>query len=257
MTNAIRILFVSDEVTPFAKHSEVADLVRTLPEKIQEAGDYEARIMMPRYGSISERKNRLHEVIRLSGTDIPIDGGTETLKVKVASIPGIRLQVYFMDNSRFFKRKGIYADKQGQAFEDNPERALFFSRAALETIRNLGWEPDIVHAFGWASAPIPMLLRTEYAKEGLFEGTKTVYTPNDAELEATFSPAFAKAMGLPEDEALLNRRFDEVGSTYADLVVYPPSGEAPTDAAQLSADPDEMTEQAIALYDQVLSGVPA
>src|SRR5690554_2200332 len=125
MANPTRVLFVSGEVTPFAKVSDLADLVRQLPEKLQESGDFEVRIMMPRYGTISERRNRLHEVIRLSGAEIPMGEASETLKVKVASIPGIRLQVYFMDNRAYFKRKGVFGDKQGHDFEDNAERALF------------------------------------------------------------------------------------------------------------------------------------
>ena len=102
---------------------------------------------MPRYGTVSERRNRLHEVIRLSGSEITLGDHTETLRVKVASIPGIRLQVYFMDNDFYFKRKGIYRDRQGNLFADNLERSAFYARAVIRTIRNLGWQPDLVHAF--------------------------------------------------------------------------------------------------------------
>ena len=130
----MRILYVSEEVAPFVCQSEIADLVRMLPEQLQERGDCEVRIMMPRYGLISERRNRLHEVIRLSGTAIQAGERTETLKVKVASIPGIRLQVYFMDNAHFFKRKGVHADQEGKTFEDNGQRALFFASSVFETI---------------------------------------------------------------------------------------------------------------------------
>ena len=159
MANAMRVLFISGEVAPFTKESSVANLARKLPEFVHDTGEFETRIMMPRYGIISERRNRLHEVIRLSGREIPMGDASHTLKVKVASIPGIRLQVYFMDSVHYFKRKGIVADRDGKLFEDNAERSLFFGRSALETIRNLGWRPDVVHAFGWISGLVPWLLK--------------------------------------------------------------------------------------------------
>ena len=258
MANPTRILFISGEVTPFAKQSEVAHLVRTLPEKLQERENHEARIMMPRYGLISERRNRLHEVIRLSGTDVPMGDEQETLKVKVASIPGVRLQVYFMDNTRYFKRKGIYTDKQGKRFSDNPQRALFFARATLETIGNLGWGPDVVHAFGWMSALVPLLLRTEYAEHPLFENVKSVFTPNLEMPGDRFAAGQPAALGLPADAELEDVDFDEIGTRYADGILYPPSDDAATGVhGQFSANEDEQAEQAAALYDQILSSVPA
>ena len=130
--------------------------------------------MMPRYGTISERRNRLHEVIRLCGTSVPMGKSAQNLKVKVASIPGIRLQVYFMDNAHFFKRKGLHHDKQGNIFADNPERSLFFGRSVIETVRKLRWEPDIVHAVGWISGLLPYLLSSEYADEPLFKNSRVV-----------------------------------------------------------------------------------
>ncbi len=140
----MRILFISGEVAPFSEKSELASVVRSLPESLHESGKFETRIMMPRYGTVSERRNRLHEVIRLSGSEIMLGDRTETLRVKVASIPGIRLQVYFMDNDFYFKRKGIFADKQGKLFEDNLERSAFYARSVIRTIRNLGWQPDLI-----------------------------------------------------------------------------------------------------------------
>ena len=250
----MRILFVSDEVEPFSTASITAKLARHLPEQLQESGDYEVRIMMPRYGTISERKNRLHEVIRLSGTEIDMVERTETLKVKVASIPGIRLQVYFMDNNHYFKRKGVYTNKQGDAFEDNIERALFFGRASLETIRNLGWVPDVVHGFGWLSGFVPMLLRTEFAGDPMFENVKIVYTPGDADLGVAISEKQASDFHF---DAEAGREPSDVGTSYADAAVYSAARVNPGEGFHLSDDMQENVESLRAAYDQVMNEVAA
>ncbi len=257
MANPTRVLFVSGEVSPFAKVSELADLVRLLPEKLQESGDYEVRIMMPRYGMISERRNRLHEVIRLSGTEVPMGEQTETLKVKVASIPGIRLQVYFMDNRAYFKRKGVFGEKVGKDFDDNAERALFFARAALETIKNLGWRPDVVHAFGTMSGLVPFLLRTEYASEPLFEEARIVYTPGSQEVEATFPNTLEMAVDLPDGVELADRHVDDIGLSFADLSAHVAGHANGNGSAAFPADPDDVIEFARGLYDQVLNSIAA
>jgi starch synthase len=256
MANPTRILFVSGEVAPFAKHSGIADLVRTLPEKLQETNAYEIRIMMPRYGNVSERRNRLHEVIRLSGTEVPMGESRETLKVKVASIPGIRLQVYFMDNNRYFKRKGIYGDKAGKTFEDNPARALFFARSALATIRNLGWAPDVVHGFGWMSSLVPFLLRTEYANDPLFNSAKVIFTPGDSEVDDQFSVDTAQAVGLTGAGEVVGRSLSSVALHYADAAIYQPNSQE-TGQERFSTDPVRIMEQVTALYDQALTGIAA
>lgn len=256
MANLTRILFISGEVAPFAGESDIARIVRKLPEKLQETNGYEMRIMMPRYGNISERRNRLHEVIRLSGAEVTMGDEKETLRVKVASIPGIRLQVYFMDNNRFFKRKGVFHDKQGKNFDDNPQRALFFAHATLETIRNLGWTPDIVHAFGSMSALVPVLLRTTYAEDPLFQNAKIIFTPREIPTEPSVT-------GLPDSMQidsvdLAGRRLSEVAPEYADAVIYPPGPEGNTNGElRMNSDSEEMVKQVALLYDQVLSGVLA
>ncbi len=251
----MRTLFVSGEVAPFTHASELSQLARTLPEHLHETGDFETRIMMPRYGIVSERRNRLHEVIRLSGAEIPMGDEIETLKVKVASIPGIRLQVYFMDNNRYFKRKGIFADKQGKLFADNLERALFFSRGVLETIRKLGWSPDVVHAFGWISGLTPLLLRTEYATDPLFENVKIVYTPETVGFEARFTAEQSAHLGLPEET--VDRSPVDIGLHFADAVIYPPSLAPANGAPQFGEEAEEMCAKAASLYEQVSNGVPA
>lgn len=241
----MRILFVAGEVEPFVKVSDTATLVRTLPEHLQETSDYESRIMMPRYGTISERRNRLHEVIRLSGTEIPMGDSSETLKVKVASIPGIRLQVYFMDNVHFFKRKGVHADKQGKLFDDNAERALFFGRSVIETLRKLMWKPDIIHAFGWISGLLPLLVQTEYADEDLFENTKVIYTPDGIDADALLTGDLVDAMDLSVNGEATGLDVSQIGLHYADATI------APSDDLEV----DELTQQAVALYETMLNEV--
>lgn len=258
MAHPTRILYVAGEVEPFAQLTDVASLARLLPEQLQETGDFEARIMMPRYGTISERKNRLHEVIRLSGTEIPMGSDSQTLKVKVASIPGIRLQVYFMDNNHFFKRKGLHTDKQGHLFEDNPERALFFGRSVLETLRKLRWSPDIIHAFGWISGFLPLLLATEYADDPLFADTRIIYTPCCTETEATVSTSFVEEMQLPVNGEVTGLALPEIGVKFADLPAFLSEHQAAQpEAFQLNPNQAELAQQAISLYDRVCSEVAA
>lgn len=257
MANSVRILFVSDEVEPFSRSSATASLVRMLPELLQDTGEFELRIMMPRYGTISERKNRLHEVIRLSGTEIEMGSRKETLKVKVASIPGIRLQVYFMDNAHYFKRKGVYASKQGDPFVDNAERALFFARASLETIHNLGWGPDVVHAFGWMSGFVPMMLRTEYAGASLFENAKVVFTPNEVDVPSVLTEDLASTFSAHDASEIEGLSPLEVGVRYADSTIYP-LGQGPSGSVlQFSDDADANLTLVRSIYEQVLSEVAA
>ncbi len=256
MADAMRVLFISGEVAPFTEENEISWLVRHLPEQVHETGDFETRIMMPRYGIISERRNRLHEVIRLSGTEVEMGTERHTLKVKVASIPGIRLQVYFMDNNHYFKRKGIIADREGKYFTDNGERALFFGRAGLETIRNLGWAPDIVHAFGWTSAFVPLLLKTEFGTDPLFADTKTVYTPDSVDPKAIFDEQTVTTFGLETDPEVVGGTLCEAGMAYADAVAYPPHIDPPSDAIpQFTMDLDQVRELGCEMYEQVGSGV--
>ncbi len=256
MAQSKRILFISGEVTPFAEVSEIAGLARSLPEHIQEAGDYEARITMPRYGTINERRNQLHEVIRLSGTDVSMGDATETLTVKVASLPDIRLQVYFMDHDDYFGRSAIAADDDGVPFEDNAKRALFFDRAVLNTIGKLRWGPDVIHAFGWVSGLIPLLLNSEYAGNELLGSAKVIYTPDTVDTTTTLDADFLEAQGLPTDD-LDGVTLAEAGAHFADAVVYPPSL-APVDGhPQFEGDEAARAEQLHALYDEMLSEVPA
>ena len=249
MATPTRILLVSSEVAPYTDRSALSDLVRRLPEQLQEEGDYDVRIMMPRYGTISERKNRLHEVIRLSGTDVRMRGEQTTLKVKVASIPGARLQVYFMDSKTYFKRKGIYAGRDGAAFEDNVERALFFGRSVVNTLEKLRWAPDVLHAFGSMSGLLPMVLRREKADAELFQNTSILYTPDAEPVGAELAAPTLEQLQLELDESLVGGDLVAAGTHYADAFVDVPGGAAGAGALRLELD-EALGEQAHKIYAQ-------
>ena len=244
---------MSSEVQPFVPTSEIASIARHLPQKLHDLGGYEVRIMMPRYGTISERRNRLHEVIRLSGTPIKMGKKSEVLKVKVASIPGIRLQVYFMDNVHFFKRKGLHQDKQGVIFEDNVARSLFFSRAVAQTIVKFGWKPDVVHAMGWVSGCLPMLLADEEAYDGFFKGTRVIYTPDSVDAQAALTDDLISTLSIPTNGEDSGLSLCDAGVKYADATAFPSSIDPGNQSGangyiQFSEDVEPMTQEAIALY---------
>ncbi len=171
----LRILYVATEINPFLQTSEVADFVRKLPQAMQERG-MEIRILVPRFGLINERKNRLHEVVRLSGINIAVGDEEKPLVIKVASIPNAKLQVYFIDNEDYFHRKSVFFDKDNQFHPDNDERAVFFCKGVLETVKKLGWAPDIIHCNDWMTSLIPMYIKTTYRNDPTFKTTKTVFT---------------------------------------------------------------------------------
>lgn len=170
-----KILFVSQEIEPYLKETEMSKVGRFLPQGIQERGK-EVRAFMPRFGLVNERRHQLHEVIRLSGLNLVVNDLDHPLIIKVASIQAARMQVYFIDNEEFFKRKATFQDKSGKMFEDNDERAIFFVRGVLETVKKLGWSPDIIHCHGWMTSILPTYLKTFYNDDPLFSDTKTVYS---------------------------------------------------------------------------------
>ncbi len=261
MASSHRLLYVAGALAPFTDHSPLASLTRSLPEHVQKAGDFEVRIMMPCYGDIDERKHSLHEVIRLSDTDVPMGADTESVSVKVASVPDVQLQVYFMDHDGYFGRAGYATDGDGNAFEDNADRALFFNRSVLETLRELRWGPDLIHGFGWISGLLPSLLSTTYADDDLLGTTKSVFTPGGQAPETPLHASFADTMNLPLD-GNAGATLSEIGHTYADATILPPN-EAQTngvqagEASRFRADTEPRTKQAVALYDQMLGEVPA
>ena len=174
-----KVLFVHQEITPYLDENPISLVGRNLPEGIQMKGK-EIRIFMPRFGSINERRNQLHEVIRLSGMNLIINDTDHPLIIKVASIQKARMQIYFIDNDDFFtKRKSTITDKDGVFFEDNDDRTVFFSRGVIETIRKLNWSPDIIHCHGWMSALIPIYIKKAFRDNPLFNESKIVYSLYD------------------------------------------------------------------------------
>ena len=171
--NKAKILFISQEMTPYLPESEISLISRNLPQGIQELGK-EIRTFMPRYGKINERRHQLHEVIRLSGMNLIIDDTDHPLIIKVASIQQARMQVYFIDNEDFFHRKFVHTDEDGNFFSDNDERMIFFARGVIETVKKLRWTPDIIHCHGWFTSFIPMLIKKVYADDTFFQDAKIV-----------------------------------------------------------------------------------
>ena len=168
-----RVLFVNSEIFPYLPESDIANIGRYLPQGIQERKK-EIRSFMPRYGCINERKNQLHEVIRLSGMNIVINDVDRPLVIKVASISAARMQVYFIDNEDYFHRKSVYCDENGEFFKDNGERAIFFARGVLETVKKLRWAPDVIHCQGWISHVLPLYLKKAYIDDPIFSNSKIV-----------------------------------------------------------------------------------
>lgn len=222
----LKVLYISSEINPFLNTSEVADYVRRIPQAMQERG-MEIRILVPKFGLINERKNRLHEVVRLSGINISVGDEEKPLTIKVASVPNAKLQVYFIDNEDYFQRKSVFRDNNDQFYADNDERAIFFCKGALETIKKLGWSPDIVHCNDWMTSLIPMYLKTTYKNDPVFKETKSVFTVYDTHFDHTFGEDIVeKARMLDIDDEMLAplrsrdyQGFISLATQYADIVV--------------------------------------
>ena len=170
---ASKILYVCQEITPYLPETEGSRLCRALTQAMQERGN-EIRTFMPRYGCINERRHQLHEVIRLSGMNLIIDDNDHQLIIKVASIPAARVQIYFIDNDDYFSRKAVLTDGADNYFQDNDERAIFFARGVLETVKKLRWTPTVVHCHGWFTAVIPVYLKRIFADDPIFRDVKVV-----------------------------------------------------------------------------------
>lgn len=168
-----RILYVSSEVVPYLAENEVSLQSYEFPKMINNLGG-QIRIFMPRYGNINERRHQLHEVIRLSGMNLVVNDMDMPLIIKVASIPKERIQVYFIDNDEYFKRKATFTDEEGSLFPDNDERAIFFAKGVVETVKKLNWVPDVIHVQGWLAALLPVYLKQFYKNEGIFADTKII-----------------------------------------------------------------------------------
>ncbi len=196
MKETKKILFVNSEITPYLPETTISSVGRYLPQGIQESGK-EIRSFMPRYGNINERRNQLHEVIRLSGMNIVVNDIDRPLIIKVASISSARMQVYFIDNEDYFHRKFVYAGEDGKFFEDNDERAIFFARGVLETVKKLRWKPDIIHCQGWMSHVLPVYLKKVYKDDPIFTDCKVVLSLYDEIAQETFAADMKAKMTLP------------------------------------------------------------
>lgn len=251
-----RVLFVTQEMEPYSLASDIASLLRKLTQYVNDKG-FEIRILMPRFGTINERRHRLHEVVRLSGMNIIVDDEDYPLIIKVASLPGARIQVYFLDNDEFFKRKQIFQDSDGKAFADNSERAVFFCKGVIETVKKFGWAPDIVHCHGWMTSMVPAFLRTVYKNDPIFNDSKIIYSPYTHEIDPELSSDFiekASINGMDSEELAPFHDGDtlhlQAGAiSFADAV-YLGSPELPS-SAQAAVDQAVKDEKPVLQYAEV------
>ena len=221
-----RVLFISQEITPYLCETEISTRCRNLPQGIMEKGK-DIRIFMPKYGCINERRNQLHEVIRLSGMNMILDNLDYPLIIKVASLQPIRMQVYFIENEDYFPKKTFMHELDGEEFEFHDERAIFFCRGVLETVRKLGWAPNVVHCHGWMSALVPMYLKKAFAEDPIFDNTKVVYSVYDQESNVEIDNDMARKSiitGVSEDDVeLINTAsvdtLHKLAIKYADAVI--------------------------------------
>ena len=194
-----RILYISSELTPYLPETEVSKMAFEVPKEMHHQGA-QIRMFMPRFGVINERRHQLHEVIRLSGMNLIINDMDMPLIIKVASVPKERMQVYFIDNEEYFRRKAVFTDEDGNLFPDNDERAIFFAKGVVETVKKLNWAPDIIHVHGWMASLLPLYLREYYKNDPLFKDSKIVTSAFDY-----------KTQGVLSKEELVDKiKFDQI-----------------------------------------------
>lgn len=222
-----RILYINQEITPFVPESELSTIGTMALHNLQDAG-FEIRTFMPKWGTINERRGQLHEVIRLSGMNLIIDDTDHPLIIKVASIAQTRIQVYFIDNDDYFSKRQMTADEKGEDYSDNGERAIFFARGVLETVKKLRWVPDIIHVQGWMGAVVPLYIKTAYHEEPSFANTKVVTSLFTRSFKSDLDTNFKKCIEFREAKADLLKKykdnfdFEELGKLaidYSDGVI--------------------------------------
>lgn len=269
---AKKVLFINQEITPYVPDSEMARLGRQIPQTIQEKG-YEIRTFMPKWGNVNERRGQLHEVIRLSRMMLIIDETDHPLIIKVASIPSTRIQVYFIDNEDFFTKRLMGRDENGKEYDDNGERAIFFARGVLETVKKLRWTPDIIHCQGWMCSAIPLYIKTAYAEEPCFANTKIITSlfseklSNDLgsnfrqsivfrDVKASLLDKYSKDFGFNDFEKLAIDYSDGIvnagGSVNAELMKYAEDKGLPT---MTHPDGDNLFDAYDGFYDRVYGDV--
>lgn len=221
-----RILYVTTEMIPYFSENPMSVQSLKIPKAMSDRGA-DVRIFMPRFGIINERRHQLHEVIRLSGMNLIINDMDQPLIIKVASVPGEKLQVYFIDNEEYFKRKSVYFDKEGALLEDNDERAIFFAKGVLETVKKLNWKPDVVHVMGWMTSMLPAYIKEYYADDSFFNEAKVVVSLFDNSFDGELNKEIVKKLafdGINGDVAKYLAQPDFAGVTksalkYADAAV--------------------------------------
>ena len=224
---AKKILFINQEIVPYVPDSNLSLMGKALPQAILEKG-HEIRTFMPKWGNINERRGQLHEVIRLSGMNLIIDDTDHPLIIKVATIAQTRIQVYFIDNDDYFSKRQMAQDEKGEDYSDNGERAIFFARGVLETVKKLRWIPDIIHIQGWMGAVVPLYIKTAYHDEPSFANTKVITSLFTNSLKSDFGENFKKCVEFRDAKADLLKKysdpftFDELGKLaidYSDGVI--------------------------------------
>lgn len=204
--SAKKVLFITQEITPYVPESNLASIGQDLPQAIQDKGR-EIRTFMPKWGIVNERRNQLHEVIRLSGMNLIIDDTDHPLIIKVASIQAARRQVYFIDNDDYFQHRQMTCDENGKEYEDNGERAIFYARGVLETVKKLRWCPDVIHCHGWMSAMVPLYIKKAYYDEPSFRDSKVIFSLYQEGFNSNLAPNFAEQVLFrevtPEDVSMM------------------------------------------------------
>ena len=228
MSTKKRILFIANEMSPYLELTEFADIVNKLAVMSND-NNLEVRCIMPRFGVINERRHRLHEVVRLSGINVSIDNDDYPLVIKVASLPNARLQIYFLDNEDFFKRKSIFTDEKDKWFDDNGLRTVLFCKGALETVKKFGWPPDLIHCSGWMTGLIPMFIKVAYKKEPVFSNSKIIYTIGHNTFKEKLGADFLKLVTINDhitkkEQDIIkdanNVAMFRAGATYADAITF-------------------------------------
>lgn len=262
----MKVLYAAAEISPFARMTNTADLLRFLPASLQDKG-YEIRILLPKYGTINDRRNRLHEVIRLSGIEVEVGEKVENMRIKVASIPNAKLQVYFLDNETYFERNALFLNPEtNEHYDDNDERLVFYNKGVLETVMKLGWQPDIIHCHDWPAGLIPLLVKEKYKDVDIFKDSKIVYNIHHPENHGVFDKSLLDLIGLPDSfdasQVVEDDKVDlrTIGLKYSDAVVtgnqltdqlddlFEKLGITPT---QIQGSPESVSNQFADYYDEL------
>ena len=259
-----KVLYISQEILPYTKENEISTTVRNLPEYIQ-GFNKEVRLFMPRYGCINERRYQLHEVIRLSGMNIEIDDTDYPLIIKVASVPQAKMQVYFIDNEELFQRKAVFHDDKGNFFDDNDVRKIFFCKGVLETIKKLGWVPDIIHCNGWMTSLVPMYIKQSFSTDPVFEQARIIYSAYNSWDGALSSDLFKKAITNDVPESMVKEienptweNLTKLGAAYADGVILHTDNKEVLDAVKSQEKPhimvsgEESFDEINGFYEEIL-----